>query len=745
MVLSLAGAIGVVAYLAAWFVSVDPSDPRAPALRQISNRQTVAFGCLVLGSVLLLRAAGLWLGDAVGVPVLIVAAGAAVVYAGAGPELRARWTFGRGAPPIGRPSFAHLLLGGMLVVGGVVWFLTTNRTFDGVLTVLLAVAVTTLGLAIVFGPWVYRLVNQLTEERRDRIRSEERAELAAHLHAPLQSGSNAILKRMGRHWYTAESYRARIEWLAERLPVFGLGADVMAGFPGETNADLHLRVHRLVGPHRPEDPRVGDMLDGVVAEDDLQLDDLTELLLRGQGSEMEMAIRAGGQHAGLERLMYFLQVGFFSRRIADQFDWSTIERDLERLLQALEARGLDPGQLARIRNYLELRLEAFKRMIRQHVERELERRAYRQGEKLSREVLSEKPLFALTADEVAQMKAVVARLARKIKDALALRQRQEQRGRLDTRRTIRKSLQYGGVPMEVFLKRRHRDRPKLVTVCDVSDSVRNASRFMLQLVWSLQECFSRVRSFVFVSEIAEVTQAFDTYPVERAIEWALKGAPVDYHCRSDFGYAFSRFTNTELDSLDRKTTVIVLGDARNNYNDPQAWALRLIRERVKGIIWLNPEGQWGWGIGDSVMPMYAPSCDMVRECRTIAQIGEVVDMRLSSDRKQALVKIRLHDDAAGIAVTLPANTNTHAAAATSRLFIRRMIDPLDNTRWRHVERSDPLAAPAGKRIHDTPEGVGQLRVFRYALMIVMGGSSVCVPERTADAWIAFTTSKKAEV
>jgi uncharacterized protein with von Willebrand factor type A (vWA) domain len=375
----------------------------------------------------------------------------------------------------------------------------------------------------------------------------------------------------------------------------------------------------------PEDPRVHEMLDRLVDEENLQLDELTELLMRGQGSEMEMAIRAGGQHAGLERLMYFLQVGYFSRRIADQFDWTAIEQDVERIMALLEARGLDPGQLARIRNYLELRLEAFRRMIRQHVERELERRAYRAGERLTREVLSEKPLFALTPDEVAQMRGVVARLARRIKDALALRQRQEQRGRLDTRRTIRRSLSYGGVPMEVFLRRRHRDKPKLVTICDVSDSVRNASRFMLQLVWSLQECFSRVRSYVFVSEIAEVTQAFRETQVERAIEWALKGAPVDYHCRSDFGYAFSRFAHTELESLDRKTTILVLGDARNNYNDPQAWALRLIRERVKGIIWLNPEGQWGWGIGDSVMPLYAPACDIVRECRTIGQLGEVVD------------------------------------------------------------------------------------------------------------------------
>ena len=139
-----------------------------------------------------------------------------------------------------------------------------------------------------------------------------------------------------------------------------------------------------------------------------------------------------------------------------------------------------------------------------------------------------------------------------------------------------------------------------------------------------------MRSYVFVSEIAEVTQAFNTYPVDRAIEWALKSSSVDYHCRSDFGYAFSRFCRTELESLDRKTTILVLGDARNNYNDPQAWAIRQIRERVKGIIWLNPEGQWGWGIGDSVMPLYAPACDIVKECRTVGQLVQVVDQLVHS-------------------------------------------------------------------------------------------------------------------
>ncbi len=374
-----------------------------------------------------------------------------------------------------------------------------------------------------------------------------------------------------------------------------------------------------------EDPWARKLLERLLAEADLDIDPLAEMLLLAEGASLEVAVRQGGRGVGLERLFYFLQVGYFSRRIYDQFPWQEIEADLEALMAAAEAQGMDPGALARLRTYMELRLEAFRRLIRQHVERELGRRGYEHRERLHRELLAEKPLFTLSAEEVAQMKAVVARLARRIKDALALRQRREQEGKLDPSRTSRANLKYGGVPVDLRWRRRHREKPRLVTLCDVSDSVRNASRFMLQLVWNLQECFSRVQSFAFVSEIAEVSEAFRTLPVERAVEYALSQARVDYHSRSDFGYAFARFCRESLERLDRKTTLLVLGDARNNYNDPQAWTMRLMRERVKGIIWLNPEGQWGWGVGDSVMPLYAPPCDLVRECRTLAQLAEVVD------------------------------------------------------------------------------------------------------------------------
>jgi len=181
VLLAYCGAVGVIAYIVAWSVSLDPGDRRAPKAREPVMQQSVAFGLIVLGSVIVLRSVGLWLGDQFGIPLLIASAGAAVVNMGTRSGKRLR--FARMSTKGGRPALGSLLIGGLLVVGGVSWFLTkTNGSFTGLVSVLLAVAVTTGGLAIVFGPWVFRMANQLTDERRNRIRSEERADLAAHLH-----------------------------------------------------------------------------------------------------------------------------------------------------------------------------------------------------------------------------------------------------------------------------------------------------------------------------------------------------------------------------------------------------------------------------------------------------------------------------------------------------------------------------------------------------------------------------------
>lgn len=183
VLLSYAGAAGVLAYLAAWSASVDPRDPRAAPARDRSPTQAAAFGSIVVGATLVFRSAGLWFGDPVGIPLIIGAVGAGVVYAATPRATRPRWRPGPLAESLtARPSLIGLCLGGSLVVGGVVWFLTINRSFQGIYAVFLAVTVTVVGLSIVFAPWAYRVLNQLGEERRDRIRSEERSELAAHLH-----------------------------------------------------------------------------------------------------------------------------------------------------------------------------------------------------------------------------------------------------------------------------------------------------------------------------------------------------------------------------------------------------------------------------------------------------------------------------------------------------------------------------------------------------------------------------------
>jgi phage shock protein PspC (stress-responsive transcriptional regulator) len=178
--LSAAGAIGVIAYLVAWSLSLEPGDRRAPKPRPQSAGQNVSVGLVVLGTILMLRSVGLWFGDPIGIPILIGAVGAGVVYAGSGTTRRTR---APGDIPVARPSFVHLILGGLFVVGGVTWFfLTVNRTVSGLFAIVLAVGVTAVGLSIVFGPWVYRMTNQLGHERRERIVSEARSELAAHLH-----------------------------------------------------------------------------------------------------------------------------------------------------------------------------------------------------------------------------------------------------------------------------------------------------------------------------------------------------------------------------------------------------------------------------------------------------------------------------------------------------------------------------------------------------------------------------------
>jgi uncharacterized protein with von Willebrand factor type A (vWA) domain len=303
--------------------------------------------------------------------------------------------------------------------------------------------------------------------------------------------------------------------------------------------------------------------------------------------------------------------------------------ELQNLADQLEQAGMSPEQIQALRNLIEGLMEAARRSVRSFTERELQKQNHDYMEKFRRETLLEKSFYHLTEEEIRKMREVVERLAQRIKNVLSIRRRRLKRGKLDLHQTLRRNMSHGAIPFELVFKQRKKDRPKLVILTDVSSSVANVSRFMLQFVYTLQEAFTKIRAFVFVAELGEVTPLFQELEINKAIEESLEGGDViNVYTRSNFGYAFHHFWQNFLSSIDNKTTVLILGDARNNYNDPRAWCLREIHNKAKNVVWLNPENPSAWGFGDSVMDKYMPYCDVAEEVRNLRQLSKVVDSLL---------------------------------------------------------------------------------------------------------------------
>jgi len=359
------------------------------------------------------------------------------------------------------------------------------------------------------------------------------------------------------------------------------------------------------------------------------LSDLARALLTTDLSQLENLIRMAAEQAGTSRIENFLQVGFFSRRTLEQMGLEGAADQLRELADRLEQAGMSPEQIQALRNLIDRLLEALRRSVRAYTERELQKQNHDYMEKFRRETLLEKSFYHLTEDEIRRMREVVERLAQRIKNILSIRKRRLKRGKLDLHQTLRRNMSHGGIPFELIFKQRKKDRPKLVILTDVSSSVANVSRFMLQFVYTLQEAFTKIRSFVFVAELGEVTPLFQEKEISDAIEGALEGGDViNVYTRSNFGYAFHHFWQNFLSAIDNKTTVLILGDARNNYNDPRAWCLRDIHNKAKNVVWLNPENPSAWGFGDSVMDKYLPYCDVAEECRNLRQLSKIVDTLL---------------------------------------------------------------------------------------------------------------------
>ena len=363
-----------------------------------------------------------------------------------------------------------------------------------------------------------------------------------------------------------------------------------------------------------------------MSPEDVDLSDLARSLLTMDLDMLEQMIRQAAEQAGTSRIENMLQVGFFTRRILEQMNAEGAMSQLQALAQRLREQGMGDDEVQTLLQHLGRIQEALRRAARNYTERELQKQNLDYMEKFRRESLLEKSFYNLTEEEIRQMREVVNRLAQRIKNILSIRRRRLKKGKLDLHYTLRKNMSHGGVPFEVVYKQRKKDRPKLVILCDVSSSVANVSRFMLQFMYSLQEAFTKIRAFVFVAELGEVTSVFQDKEINEAIESALEGGGVvNVYTRSNFGFAFHQFWQNHLSAVDNKTTVLVLGDARNNYNDPKAWCMREIHAKAKNVVWLNPESPGAWGFGDSVMDRYLPYTDVAEEVRNLRQLSKIID------------------------------------------------------------------------------------------------------------------------
>ena len=280
------------------------------------------------------------------------------------------------------------------------------------------------------------------------------------------------------------------------------------------------------------------------------------------------------------------------------------------------------------REEYERRLKELRDMIEAEIRRRLvaDRGVEAMARTLRKPLPEDIDFMHASREEMQQLQRAIEPLTRALAARLAQRRKRKNRGQLDFRSTVRHSLSYGGVPAEPKFKSPRPSKPEIMVVADISGSVASFARFTLQFVYAIAGQFSKVRSWVFIDGIDEVTRFFqESDELTEAIARVNTEADVvwvDGH--SDYGHAFEVFGARHLQEVTPKTTIILLGDARNNYHAAQAHVLKDLRLRGRRLYWLNPEPRGYWDTGDSIVSEYGVHCDGVYECRNLRQLQRFV-------------------------------------------------------------------------------------------------------------------------
>lgn len=357
---------------------------------------------------------------------------------------------------------------------------------------------------------------------------------------------------------------------------------------------------------------------------------LAGALIEGRLGDVARLLRAAALQIDFSGLASPLQKGFFARRMVSAMAGGSggADREMRAVEEALANAGIDPRLIERVSSRLTEAMHTLEDAARRAADLEYRARDRELALREARGAL-QRPISSLSREELRRMREVVQRLAERLKARIVRKRRERRRGQLHVRRTLRRNMHLGGLPAVPVFRRKRPERPDVVVLCDVSDSVRNVSRLMLQFLHALQSLYARVRTFVFVSELAEITAKLKDAQPEDVLDGGMLASVINLSANSNYGNALRDFHHDFRGAVTRRTTVIVIGDGRSNYQPAEAWVLEELKRRARRVVWLCPEPKNSWGFGDSEMFAYARHCNAVFTVRTIDELAKAAEQVLT--------------------------------------------------------------------------------------------------------------------
>lgn len=360
------------------------------------------------------------------------------------------------------------------------------------------------------------------------------------------------------------------------------------------------------------------------------LQQLMQQMMSGQAFSRDQ-LEQLAQQMGMQNAANADDQGYYESQMMRALGMRQLQKMMDQLREQLEGMGMSQEDIDQIMEMMEQNRQGLARQIQQFVGQgiaeQVTERYETEPDEPRRDIMNT-PFQYLSESEVEQIRDEMKRLAAKLRSRAALRQKRDKSGNPDPKSTIRGNLKYGGTPIELHYRDRHQ-KPKLVAICDVSTSMRYCAEFMLTLLYELQDQVSKTRSFIFIDDLVEISHYFKEKRPEIAVQQVLNDNPPG-HYNTDLGNSLKTLFDDKLDSVDPRTTVIMLGDGRNNYRDPRLDLANDLNRRSRRVIWFNPEPEHEWGSGDSDMHRYAPVSSGVYQVRNLAQLVEAID-RIMTD------------------------------------------------------------------------------------------------------------------